>query len=1073
LSRKVLEENFQFSNMDQAKWQIIEELFNDAFELPREKRAAFLDSVCKDDELRSEVELLLKNAEKEDSFLKANLSLGLTILREEKKHLLVGKKIGRYQITRLLGEGGMSEVYLAEDLQLNRQVALKLLPTYLVEDVESVTRFQKEALAASSISHPNIAHIYEAGIEGNCRFIAMEFVEGMTLRELIKQKKLDAITALDIIWQTANALVSAHQAGIIHRDIKPENIMMRSDGYVKVLDFGIAKLSEPFVSEQKTNFGSKGKSPQSASRILQFTNSGLVMGTMGYISPEQLNNKNVDLRTDIWSLGVVLYEILSGDKPFRGKTPKEIGKAILHDKPLLFPVSTINSNSETELQRILAKTLNKNAENRYQSASELADDLKQLKQSLEFMRQFATSEISGEKSSPNISDTFEYAQNTSFIVKSKQLWNQQSLSQRAILLTVLIGVLTFVVGISTQSFTRFFLTNSSKLEAFSPDSRWKWQISTLFGVRKKLKGLIPSVSFSPDGKSIAFAMSADSAMGIYVKQLNQNEPMKLTDDKWNNQTPVWSPDGQQIAFVSNRDDKSAIWTISPNGGTPVLRINLEMDFNLCQLLKWSNDLKRLYFQKGRELKTIELDSGEVEDISFPMTPVGSEFSISHDESLVAFVSLEGEEGTLWIYNLKTEELTKILNQVDSTFSPVILPDNKGIIFTSNQNGNSQLYITDLVSKKPAQITFGDSNAFSSAVSRDGRRIIFVSETNVANIFALDVNSKEEIRLTEETRMQLFPNLSKDGTKLVFQITGEASNFLSSPFKVKNLQTNYETVLENQTGFWAKWSPANDEIAYLRKVGNDYDIWKFNFPDNQTKQITLGGISFEGQSILPFNLSSFPFDWSSDGSKITFVANQSKIFNVWTIASDGSHSHRLTDNDNPRIQYASPIWSPDGSKIAFSQKLQIEPSKSQYSLLVFTNNKIEEIFRNNRKIRFLGWAAKDGKLLASIYDPNEIEIYELSESFAPRLLTKLVKADFFSLVLSPDGNSIAYSARRNGIDNVFSVSIDGKEKQLTDNREDSFLFSGISWSLAGDRVFYSKQSGGMQISMISDYPESKE
>jgi Tol biopolymer transport system component/predicted Ser/Thr protein kinase len=1056
--------------MNRAKWQKIEELFNAAFELPREKQAAFLDSVCNDEELKSEIKSLLKNSEKEDSFLEANLSLGLTLLGKEKKHLLIGKKIGRYRIARLLGEGGMGEVYLAEDLQLNRQVALKLLPAYLVEDGESVARFQKEALAASSISHPNIAHIYEAGIEGNHRFIAMEYVEGTTLRELIRQKKPDVITALDIVWQTANALASAHRAGIVHRDIKPENIMIRGDGYVKILDFGIAKLLEPSAPSQKKSAGSKSKSPQLPSRNPQVTRPGLVMGTIGYISPEQLNNKNVDFRTDIWSLGVVLYEILAGNKPFTGKTPKEISKAILHNDPPPFSVSNINSNYEAALQKIVIKALDKKAAERYQSTGELSRNLKELKQKLEFSQQFATAEIDGERSSPDLG-AIEQTRNTSFITKSKLFWNQQSLPKKTLLLAAFAGILTFAVGVSLQYFSRFYADKTSKFESFSPDSREKWQISTLFGIRKKTQGLIPSVSFSPDGKSIAFAMPAEGAMGIYVKQLNQNEPTRLTDDKWNNQTPVWSPDGRQIAFVSNRDGKSAVWTISPDSRTPVLRTNLEMDFNSCQLLKWSNDGKRLYFQKGRALKTIELDSGKVEDISFPTANTGSEFSISQDESLVAFVNPEGEKGTLRVYNLKTGELTEILSQADTTFSPVLLPDNKRLIFSSNQNGNSQLYITDFVGKKTTQITFSDSNAFSSAVSADGRRIVFVSEINVANIFALDVNSKQEIRLTEETRMQLFPDLSKDRKKLVFQVTGEASDFLSSPFKVRNLQTGGESVLENQTGFWAKWSPADDEIAYLRKIGADYDIWKFDFADNQTKQLTFGGIAFEGQSILPFNLLSFPFDWSPDGSKITFASNQSKIGNVWTVDSDGSNSRRLTGNDNPKIQYASPMWSPDGSKIAFAQKLQTEPNKSQYGLLIFTNNRVKEVFRNNRKIRFLGWSAKDNNLLAAVYDPNSIEIYELSESFAPRLLTELVKADFFSLVLSPDGNSIAYSARRNGIDNIFSFSINGSEKQLTDNREDSFLFSGISWSPAGDRVFYSKQSGGMQISMISDYPES--
>jgi len=1073
LSRKVLEEKFRLSHMNKAEWKTIEELFNAVIELPVEKRVGYLDSACKDDELRCEVESLLKNAKKEDSFLaKPNFSLGLAILTDNRKHFLIDKKIGRYQIIRLIGEGGMGEVYLAEDMDLKRQVALKLLPAYLVEDEESVARFQKEALAASSISHPNIAHIYEAGIEGGLRFIAMEFVAGTTLRELIGQNKLDVVTALDIILQTANALGAAHQAGIIHRDIKPENIMIRNDGYVKVLDFGIAKLSAPSSLEQKGNIEAKGKRLQLRRKNLQATSPGLVMGTMGYISPEQLNKANVDQRTDIWSLGVVLYEILSSSKPFGGKTIEETGKAILRNNPLLFSISSIDSDNEAVLHKILSKTLNKKADARYQSIIELSHDLKELKQKLEFLRQFSTGEIVVERTAPH-SGTLEQIKNPSFITKSKLFWNQQSFSRKAVLFAVCIGLLTFCIGVSFQYFNRFYTDKTSGFESFSPESREKWQISTLFGTRKKSQGLIPSVSFSPDGNSIAFAMSVKDAMAIYVKQLNQDKPVRLTDDKWNNQTPVWSPDGRQIAFVSNRENKSAVWTISPDGQIPVLKVNLEMDFNLCQLLKWSNDGKRLYFKRGRAIKTIELDSGQIADINFPIANTGSEFSISQDESLATFVNPEGEKGTLWIYNLKTEELTKVLDQVDPTFSPVFLPDNKRLIFSSNQNGNSQLYITDFVSKKPVQITFGESNAFSSAVSADGRRIVFVSETNIANIFALDVNSKEEIRLTEDTRMQLFPDLSKDRTNLVFQITGEASNFLSSPFKVKNLQTNSESVVENQTGFWAKWSPANDEIAYLRKVGNDYDIWKFNFPDNLTKQITFGGISFEGQSILPFNLLSFPFNWSPDGSKITFIANQSKITNVWTIDSDGSNSQRLTNNDNPKIQYASPMWSPDSSKIAFSQKLPIENNKSQYSVLVFTNNQIKEIFRSNRKLRFLGWSAKNNNLLASVYDPNEIEIYELSEAAPPQMLTKLVKADFFSLVLSPDGNSIAYSARRNDIDNIFSFSINGKEKQLTDNREDSFLFSGISWSPAGDRVFYSKQSGGMQISMISDYSELKE
>lgn len=1071
MSRKVLEEKFQLSHMNQTKWQKIEELFNAVLELPTEKQSAYLDTFCKDDELRNEVEALLSNAEKEDSFLgKPNFSLGLAVLGQEKKHLLDGKKLGRYQITRLLGEGGMGEVYLAEDLQLNRKIALKLLPAYLVEDNESVSRFQKEALAASSISHPNIAHIYEAGFEENRRYIAMEFVEGTTLRELINQKNLNVITALDIIWQTANALATAHQSGIIHRDIKPENIMIRGDGYIKVLDFGIAKLSELTASEAK-NADPNEKNPQSLSQNLQATNPGLVMGTMSYISPEQLNNKNVDLRTDIWSLGVVLYEILSGNKPFNGKTINEIRKAILNKNPPPVAVSTVNSDNEAALRKILTKVLNKKAADRYQSMNELSQDIKDLKQKLEFSQQFSTGETDSEKGSLG-SGIIEQTQNSSFITKSKLFWNQQSLSKKTLLLALFIGILTFAVGISFQYFSRLYPDKISRFESFSPDSREKWKISTLFGIRKKLQGLIPSISFSPDGRSIAFAMSAEDATGIYVKQLNQNEPTKLTNDNWLYQTPVWSPDGQQIAFVSNRDNKNAIWTISSQGGTPVLRTNLEIKTSLCELLKWSNDGNRLFFKSSHALKTIELDSGQIKEITFPLENAGWNFSISNDESLISFMSLEGEKRKLWIYNLKNGELKEIATQTDSQFSPVIFSDNNRLIFSSTQNGNSQLYITDFVNNKPIQITFGDSNAFSPIVSADGKRIVYVSETNNANIFALDVSSKTETRVTEETQMQLFPNLSKDSSKLVFQTTVDTDTFLRSSLKIKNLQTNSESFLENQTGYWAKWSPTKDEIAYIQDIGAKSNIWKFDLTGNQIKQLTSDGLWVGGKMVAPFNLMTFPFDWSADGSKITFVSNQSKVSNVWTIDSDGENLQKLTDNDSPKLKYSSPKWSPDGSKIAFNQSHEIELKKFQYGVSIISSNQTKEIFQTNRETRFLGWDA-NGSLLASVDNSNEVEIYKLSETSAPKLLTKLIKTDFHSLVASPDGKTIAYSARRNGIDNIFSFSINGKEKQLTDNREDTILFSGISWSPAGDRIFYSKQSGGIQISMISDDSEASE
>ena len=1053
--------------MNPAKWHKIEELFNSVLELPVEQRADYLDSFCHDDELRNEVEALLQKAEKEDSFLGGlPFSLGLAILSENKKYSLLGKKIGRYQIISLLGEGGMGEVYLAEDLQLNRQVAIKLLPSYLIEHDESVARFQKEALAASSVSHPNIAHIYETGINENQRYIAMEFVEGTTLRELIRQKKLSLITALDIIWQTADALAAAHRIGITHRDIKPENIMIRRDGYVKVLDFGVAKLAERSASEQDPMITPTRINQHSKFRDLQLQTSGLLMGTMGYISPEQLKNKEVDWRTDIWSLGVVLYEVLSGDKPFKGETAEDIRKAVLHTSPPRIPLSILNTADEAGLQNIVTKMLSKEPVNRYQSLSDVAGDLKQLKQSLEFTQRLSAVELTGENEFSVTAGIDVKTGNSNLITRSKQYWTHQSVSRKMLLLLVFAGFVTFATGISVQYFTRFGDSRRPKFETFSSDSREKWQIATLFGIRKKVHGMIPFVSFAPDSQAVAFVMSGSGTNDIYVKQINRNDPMRLTEGRWNNQTPVWSPDGQQIAFVSNRENKSAIWTVSPTGSAPVLKLNLNVDFNLCQLLKWSNDGKRLYFKKGGTLNTIEIESGEIKNISLPVADTGSEFSISQDEALVAFISQKIEKGKLWIYNLKTGDLIEITEQANQSFSPVILPDNKRLIYSSNKTGASQLYAIDFVNKTPVQITFSDSNTFSSSVSPDGNKIIYLSETETANIFALDLNSKTESRLTEETKLQLFPELSKDKTKLVFQLTSDISNLLNSPFKIKNLATSSETILENQTGFAAQWSPIKDEIAYIRRAGLDYSIWKIDLDNNQTKQLTFDGIGIEGNSVAPFNFMSIPFDWSPDGKKITYISNQSKINNVRVLDSESINSHNLTNNIDQKVKYTSPKWSPDGNKIAFNQSSPSEPNK--FSTRISSKDETKVVFQDSRKIRILGWAANAVNLLVSVYNPEYVEIYQLSETAEPKLINKLNKADFFSLTLSSDGQTVAYAARQDGIDNIFSCFLtEGKQKQLTDNKEDSIYFSGISWSADGDRLFYSKQSGSIQISMISD------
>src|SRR5882724_3437903 len=287
------------------------------------------------------------------------------------KELAANTILSRYRIVSKIGAGGMGEVYLAHDTKLDRRVALKVLPADVAADQTRMRRFVQEAKAASALNHPNIITIHEIEQIDSVNFIATEFIDGETLRQRISAgMKLGAI--LEVAIQAASALAAAHAAGIIHRDIKPENIMVRRDGYIKVLDFGLAKLTEPLDSVTD---------PEAATRAIVNTDAGTVMGTAIYMSPEQAKGTEVDERTDLWSLGAVLYEMVTGQVPFVGETPTETISLILQKEPA--PLTRYAREVPAELERIVNKALTKNCEERYQSAKDLLIDLRNLKRKLE------------------------------------------------------------------------------------------------------------------------------------------------------------------------------------------------------------------------------------------------------------------------------------------------------------------------------------------------------------------------------------------------------------------------------------------------------------------------------------------------------------------------------------------------------------------------------------------------------------------------------------------------------------------------------------------------------------------
>jgi serine/threonine protein kinase/Tfp pilus assembly protein PilF len=361
--------------MTPVRLQTIEEIFHAALDQEPDRVGAFLDAACEGDELlRRQVEALLASHERGGGSIETLVAgIATKIIQNGQPDLLVGQTIGHYKISKRIGAGGMGDVYLATDVTAGRKAALKLLPERFTGDAERLKRFQQEAHALVGLNHPNILTVYEIGEDHSTHYIASELIEGETLRQRLARGRMEVGEAIDVAIQVASALAAAHEAGVVHRDIKPENIMLRPDGYVKVLDFGIVKLAEQEVPVTI---------PTEEALLLVETNLGSILGTVRYMSPEQVCGARVDKGTDIWSLGAVLYETVTGHAPFMGDTPREVMTSILEKEPS--PLTSYVAHTPAELQQIISETLRKDREERYQSAHELLEALQSLRRSMEF-----------------------------------------------------------------------------------------------------------------------------------------------------------------------------------------------------------------------------------------------------------------------------------------------------------------------------------------------------------------------------------------------------------------------------------------------------------------------------------------------------------------------------------------------------------------------------------------------------------------------------------------------------------------------------------------------------------------
>ena len=536
--------------MQPERWAKIEKLYHEALELQPGQRAALLDKASGGDlELRREVEKLISSHEAGTLIQEPAFEVAAKIAAEDSVQLKAGQVITSYEILDRIGVGGMGEVYRARDKKLGREVAIKVLPLAFSQDRERLGRFQREARLLASLNHPNVAAIYGLEESDGMQFLVLELVTGETLAERLKKGRLPVEEALDLCRQIAEGLESAHEQGIIHRDIKPANIFITKRGHAKVLDFGLAKLTE-----SPTEAGSAMPTAQAPED--QLTTPGTAMGTVAYMSPEQALGKELDARTDLFSLGVVLYEMATGSQPFRGETSAAISNEIINKAPTS-PVR-LNPDLPDELETIINKALEKDKEVRCQSAKELLTDLKRLKRDTD----------SGKSTSAVAAATQQ----------GKRLW------------------LFAVVGLGVAAMTVAVVAWFLYMRPTSQESEVALKAVPL----TSYVGAEACPSFSPDGNQVAYQWNGEKQdnWDVYVQQVRGEGRLQLTTDPAEDSSPVWSPDGRYIAFLrSHLPLRTELLLISPLGGVERRlsegRLWLPTSDPGTRFLAWSPDSKWL------------------------------------------------------------------------------------------------------------------------------------------------------------------------------------------------------------------------------------------------------------------------------------------------------------------------------------------------------------------------------------------------------------------------------------------------------------------------------------------------
>jgi Tol biopolymer transport system component len=988
--------------MTPERWQRVKRVFHAALGRAPEERSAFLASTCGgDDDLRKEVESLIASHEKDGSFIDSPAyEEAAQSIANDKAELKAGQIVGSYEILSFIGRGGMGEVYLAQDKRLSRRVALKLLPSSLTKDLSRLRRFEQEARAASALNHPNIITIYGIHETNSTLVIATEFVEGENLRERLDYETLDLYQSLAIAIQIASALAAAHKAGIIHRDIKPENIMIRPDGYVKVLDFGLAKL----VDAQS----SIGIDEAPTKKVK--TGSGMIIGTVGYMSPEQARGQTVDARSDIFNLGAVIYEMATGEKPFVGETASDVLAAILKSEPL--PLSQLIPEAPPELSRIVSKALRKDREQRYQVIQDMLLDLKSLKEELEFRIKLdhsvpprKTSGLSEAASQPQpmpaektLAGTGEVKTAISTIAHSLSGGIRRHKVGALLGLTVIL-----VVAITGIHGLREFSNKDRPASATSNANPQVVRTTQL--TFSTVLDQFPSLS--PDGNSIAYCSDQNGSFEIYVKQLTPGgRDLQLTTDGQQNLEPAWSPDGQHIAYFSKH--RGGIWIVPAHGGTPKQLVEFG------SRPAWSQDGSMIAFQSSAPLELggrgqnamppstiwiIPSHGGAAKQITQAGNPPGGHGapSFSPDGKRIVFDSSDFASNSLWSVSAQERDLKKI---AADGFDGVYSPDGKNVIYSANKGlWQDHVSPTGEPLGEPYQLVSGGAAAISnSAITADGKKIAYSMLAISSNLWSIllspgirEAQDSELFARDTSTRHNL-ARFSPDGRRIAFNRwrVGTSADIWIADADGKNLT---QLTSNPDTDSQPSWFPEGDRIAFLSDRNNDHlMLWSITLATGREEPLRDLGPGVEFAVLSP------------DGKQVAFNSNKSGTINVWVAPIAGGEPKQLTFDEE---LMAFPCWSPDG--------------------------------------HFLAFETKRG---------DDAQVFIVPSSGGTPIQLTNDRGQSWPYSWSSDGDKIAFAGLRNGIWNIYSVSRSTREqKQLTHYSKLNAFARYPAWSPLGNQIVY--------------------